>query len=70
MHYYLRRHDLPYHPYFDRGYATVGDWHSSRPVTQDDGHERVTRFGGRKQEGGIHLDLSPEAVKSLDSSAL
>ena len=52
---YLRRHDLPYHPLFDAGYVTVGDWHSSRPLSADDRHDRDTRFGGRKQECGIHL---------------
>ena len=56
VHAYLDRHDLPYHPLFFEGYATVGDWHSSRPLTADDDHERDTRFGGLKQECGIHLD--------------
>ncbi len=52
---YLSAHDLPYHPLFDQGYVTVGDWHSSRPLNADDTHERDTRFGGLKQECGIHL---------------
>ena len=52
---YMVRHDLPQHPLFDKGYATVGDWHSSRPVTADDAHERATRYGGVKEECGIHL---------------
>ena len=33
---YLTAYDLPYHPYFDRGYVSVGDWHSSRPLMADD----------------------------------
>lgn len=52
--YYMQEHDLPQHPLFDQGYSTVGDWHSSAP----DGAEqsgRQTRFGGLKQECGIHL---------------
>ena len=52
---YLQEHDLPYHPLFDSGYATVGDWHSSRTVAPDDSHERDTRFRGLKQECGLHL---------------
>lgn len=28
---YLTAYDLPYHPFFDLGYVSVGDWHSSRP---------------------------------------
>jgi phosphoadenosine phosphosulfate reductase len=67
---YLTAHDLPYHPFFDRGYVSVGDWHSSRPLTADDDHERDTRFHGLKQECGLHLPLTPAAEKSLDSSTL
>ncbi|PSR18077.1 phosphoadenosine phosphosulfate reductase [filamentous cyanobacterium CCP3] len=52
---YLQTHDLPYHPFFDQGYVTVGDWHSSRPLTASDLDERDTRFHGLKQECGIHL---------------
>lgn len=52
---YLSAHDLPYHPLFEDGYVSVGDWHSSRPLTADDADARDTRFGGRKQECGIHL---------------
>lgn len=68
VHAYLVRHDLPYHPLFDRGYATVGDWHSSRPVGAGDDDARATRFGGLKQECGIHL--TPEEDESLVSSGL
>ena len=52
---YMQRHDLPQHPLWAEGYATVGDWHSSRPVSADDSSDRDTRFGGLKQECGIHL---------------
>ncbi len=56
VHAYLKAHDLPYHPLFEQGYATVGDWHSSRPLTAADDHERDTRFRGLKEECGLHLD--------------
>ena len=52
--YYMQEHDLPQHPLFEKGYSTVGDWHSSAP----DGGEatgRETRFGGLKEECGLHL---------------
>jgi len=68
VHRHLTEHALPYHPLFDAGYATVGDWHSSRPLGPGDAHERVTRFGGRKQECGIHL--TAEEDESLVSSGL
>lgn len=67
---YLTAHDLPYHPFFDLGYVTVGDWHSSRPLTADDDIERDTRFNGLKQECGIHLPTTPEEEESLNSSSL
>ncbi|NJN63278.1 MAG: phosphoadenylyl-sulfate reductase [Coleofasciculaceae cyanobacterium RL_1_1] len=67
---YLTQFDLPYHPLFERGYTSVGDWHSSRPVTADDEHERNTRFRGLKQECGLHLPQTPDEAKSLDSSSL
>ena len=70
VHRYLQEHSLPYHPLFDAGYSTVGDWHSSRPVTAEDGHERETRFGGRKQECGLHLPSDPGVKESFDSSGL
>ncbi|MFM2157716.1 MAG: hypothetical protein RLZZ124_190, partial [Cyanobacteriota bacterium] len=54
VYYYMQEHELPQHPLFALGYSTVGDWHSSGP---DDGTSsgRSTRFGGLKQECGIHL---------------
>lgn len=67
---YLSTHDLPYHPYFDLGYVTVGDWHSSRPLSADDGDERDTRFHGLKQECGIHIPQTSAEAESLDSSTL
>ncbi|ACK72906.1 phosphoadenosine phosphosulfate reductase [Gloeothece citriformis PCC 7424] len=67
---YLTAHDLPYHPFFDLGYVTVGDWHSSRPLTAEDDNERDTRFHGLKQECGIHLSMTPAEAQSLDSSTL
>jgi phosphoadenosine phosphosulfate reductase len=67
---YLTAYDLPYHPLFDEGYVTVGDWHSSRPLTAIDENERDTRFKGLKQECGIHLPQNLAESESLNSSAL
>lgn len=67
---YLVAHDLPYHPMFDEGYVTIGDWHSSRPLTAGDENERDTRFQGMKQECGIHLPQTLEESNSLNSSSL
>jgi phosphoadenosine phosphosulfate reductase len=67
---YLTAYNLPYHPYFEQGYVSVGDWHSSRPLMAGDTNERDTRFHGVKQECGLHLPLTPESAQSLDSSSL
>ncbi|MDY7005337.1 MAG: phosphoadenosine phosphosulfate reductase [Cyanobacteriota bacterium] len=67
---YLTTYDLPYHPFFDLGYTTVGDWHSSRPLTMEDENERDTRFHGLKQECGLHLPQTDGQAQSLDSSSL
>ena len=53
--YYMKENNLPAHPLFSKGYSTVGDWHTSTP----DGKEtkgRATRFGGIKEECGIHTN--------------
>jgi len=67
---YLKKHNLPYHPFFKEGYVSVGDWHSSRPLTADDKDGRATRFNGLKQECGIHIPQTPEEAESLNSSSL
>lgn len=53
VHRYLVDHDLPYHPLWEEGYVSVGDWHTSRPLTADM-TEEDTRFFGLKRECGLH----------------
>jgi len=50
---YLKRHDLPYHPLWEDGYVTVGDWHSTSRLAEA-GSEEMARFGGIKRECGLH----------------
>lgn len=50
---YLTEHGLPYHPLWESGYVSVGDWHSSAPL-QPGQSEEETRFGGLKRECGLH----------------
>lgn len=69
VHEYLKRHDLPYHPLVDKGYASIGDTHSTRPITEGM-DEREGRFGGLRQECGIHLPTSKEESASRDASGL
>ena len=50
---YLKAHNLPYHPLFLEGYESIGDWHTSRPVSFDVSAEE-SRFFGLKRECGLH----------------
>ena len=52
--YYMQENNLPQHPLFEKGYSTVGDWHSSKPDGPSE-EGRNTRFGGLKEECGLHL---------------
>ncbi len=69
VHNYLKTHDLPYHPLHEKGYASVGDWHSTFPIGEGE-EERAGRFHGLKQECGIHLPTTPEESQSRDGSML
>lgn len=69
VHEYLKKHDLPYHPLYEKGYKSIGDTHSTRPIT-DGMHERAGRFHGLKQECGIHLPTTAEENESRESSSL
>jgi len=55
IHQYLTKHGLPYHPLWDQGYVSVGDTHSTRPLTLGM-DESETRFSGMARECGLHTD--------------
>ena len=50
---YLTKHDLPYHPLWEQGYVSIGDWHTTRTLAEA-GDAEATRFFGLKRECGIH----------------
>lgn len=54
VHRYLELHNLPYHPLFEQGYVSIGDTHSTRPLTLGMTEEE-TRFGGLVRECGLHV---------------
>ena len=56
IHYYLKAADLPYHPLWHQGYLTIGDWHSTKPITEGMTEEEG-RFDGQKRECGLHEDV-------------
>jgi phosphoadenosine phosphosulfate reductase len=53
VHRYLTEHGLPYHPLWDQGYVSIGDWHSTTKLL-DGMTEEQTRFNGLKRECGLH----------------
>lgn len=70
VHEYLKKYNLPYHPLHEKGYVSIGDWHSTLPITAEGQNERDGRFKGLKQECGIHIPQSEEENLSRDSSGL
>ena len=50
---YLKAHGLPYHPLWDKGYVSIGDWHSTKALHEVESAEEL-RFSGLKRECGIH----------------
>lgn len=58
VHLYLKQHDLPYHPLWEKGYLSIGDHHSTKPI-HEVGTVEQTRFFGLQRECGIHeIDLA------------
>jgi phosphoadenosine phosphosulfate reductase len=53
VHRYLTENDLPYHPLWEKGYVSIGDVHTTRPLTGEMTPEE-TRFFGIKRECGLH----------------
>jgi phosphoadenosine phosphosulfate reductase len=50
---YLKAHGLAYHPLWDKGYVSIGDWHSTKALHEVNSAEEL-RFAGLKRECGIH----------------
>jgi len=53
---YLPQNDLPYHPLEGMDYDSVGDWHSTRKISEVEKVEDA-RHGGHGRECGLHLDV-------------
>ncbi len=55
---YLKKHDLPYHPLWEKGYVSIGDTHTTMSINDVD-HKDQTGFFGLQRECGLHeIDLS------------
>ena len=53
LHYYLKDNELSYHPLWEQGYVSIGDWHTTQSL-QEGMSEQDTRFFGLKRECGLH----------------
>ncbi|MCP4901808.1 MAG: phosphoadenylyl-sulfate reductase [bacterium] len=53
VHRYLDRHRLPHHPLWSRGYLSIGDTHTTKPIDEYTPAEQA-RFFGLKRECGLH----------------
>ena len=53
---YLKKHGLPYHPLWDEGYVSIGDFHTTSRW-EPGMREEDTRFFGLKRECGIHVEV-------------
>ncbi len=59
---YVKENNVPTNDLLDLGYRSIGDWHSTQPVT-DSEDERAGRWQGRqKTECGIHNKRSRYAM--------
>lgn len=64
---YIWRNDLPYNPLLDRGYASIGCTHCTRPVA-DGEDERAGRWSGQgKTECGLHT--STRRPRPIDAAS-
>ena len=52
---YLKEHGLPYHPLWEKGYLSIGDWHTTRSLAEAGSVDEL-RFFGLKRECGLHED--------------
>jgi phosphoadenosine phosphosulfate reductase len=67
IHAYLKQHDLPYHPLFDKGYASIGcnPVSCTRPIQIGEDARAGRWAGSDKIECGINVDHN-----SLDSAQI
>jgi phosphoadenosine phosphosulfate reductase len=53
LYLYLQKNNLPYHPLWEQGYVSIGDWHTTSKLEAGMSEEE-TRFFGLKRECGLH----------------
>ncbi len=58
---YLQKHNLPYHPLWEKGYVSVGDTHTTRKL-EPGMKEEDTRFFGLHRECGLHENIGGAGI--------
>jgi phosphoadenosine phosphosulfate reductase len=54
---YIKANEVPYNPLLDQGYRSIGDWHSTKALSNNSSNERDGRWEGKnKTECGLHKD--------------
>ncbi|KAL2917930.1 3'-phosphoadenylsulfate reductase [Polyrhizophydium stewartii] len=62
---YIRANGVAYNALHDKGYKSIGDWHSTQPTAPGEG-ERDGRWKGQaKSECGLHKDYFKMRAKAL-----
>jgi phosphoadenosine phosphosulfate reductase len=58
MHEYMKRHDLPYHPLYEKGYASIGcsPLSCTRPIMPGEDPRAGRWSGSAKVECGLHVE--------------
>jgi phosphoadenosine phosphosulfate reductase len=66
---YMQKHEIPTHPLFDQGYASIGCAPCTRPVLAGE-DERAGRWAGRgKTECGLHtIGMAPDEDAPSDEA--
>lgn len=65
---YLKEHQIPQHPLYEKGYLSIGCWPCTRPIQAGD-DERSGRWAGRaKKECGIHLFQEVKRTEDKDKA--
>jgi phosphoadenosine phosphosulfate reductase len=63
---YLKEHNIPQHPLYEKGYLSIGCWPCTRPIQSGD-DERSGRWAGKsKTECGIHTFKEVKAREEKD----
>jgi phosphoadenosine phosphosulfate reductase len=64
IHAYMKQHDLPYHPLFDQGYASIGcnPLSCTRPIQIGEDARAGRWAGSAKVECGLHLESDGSGI--------